>query len=708
MAPSRNAQETCFNCRDLIPDGYRSGNTYNTRFTCKLNELRSAATNGCEICALVQAATEQLFDTEARIQIEDLSLTVTTLPDSLIGSLFQHFKKDVEVDRYVFVTKKSSMTINIRIRDDPVYDNVINGRTYDVILQSQASSLFSISHDLLTSAFTDGSQQLPWVQLCNAKPTTFFGDTGSKPASDWAQARIKECRTWHPECRVVDLSTSSTKPVLPKRIVEIVEDRCVRLREPVNERAAYACLSHCWGGAKPLITRTATLEHHLDEIAWNEIPKTFQDAITFLRYLKIRYIWIDSLCIIQDSEEDWLEHSGIMADIYSSAYITIAATRAANSSVGLFTSSHEVELRCGSTQLIICEQPKHAHPGSVTNDTFPLLTRGWVAQEMLLSPRVLHFCNGELVYECMRGPVCSCCSVRTLSHGDYGRKNPVWSMNAKKDSNLSKLRSLLGYNSAATNDSSTTQSVSKSPPEEPHFSEWRQMLMNYSDLFLTFEKDRFPAISGLARCFSSKFNTTYTAGLWVENLRNDLLWAMPHRSKPEKRRLGAGAPTWSWANCGSNTTTYMCETGAHLYFTVVAVDCVPISEHDPFGQLKSATLTLRGSLIPLVLERSKKGYNAQSDGRRGIEVEPDLNLDSIVTEANEQGRFFGLPIVRQQIETRGLVLHRRDDSCYERVGQWFCSSKEGYYQRFDPPEWWRAEALHEVFETMKLETVVVV
>ena len=178
------------------------------------------------------------------------------------------------------------------------------------------------------------------------------------------------------------------------------------------------------GGAKTLITKTATLHQHLDRIVWDELPQTFQDAIMFVRCLNIRYIWIDSLCIIQDSEEDWLKNSGKMAEIYSFAYITIAATRAANGSAGLFTNSHEIELNCVNAQLLICERPRHAIPGNVTNDVLPLLTRGWVAQEMLLSPKVLHFCNGELVYECMYGTVCSCCTTESLSQSAYGGKFP--------------------------------------------------------------------------------------------------------------------------------------------------------------------------------------------------------------------------------------------------------------------------------------------
>lgn len=285
-----------------------------------------------------------------------------------------------------------------------------------------------------------------------------------------------------------------------------------------------------------------------------------------------------------------------------------------------------------------------------------------------------------------------------------GEKIPFGACKPKKKSTFSKLWSLLETKPVAQND--TTQNGC--PPEEQHFSEWRHMLLNYTKLELTFEKDRFPAVSGLARCFANKFKATYAAGLWVENLRNDLLWVMPHRSKPEQRRLDAGAPTWSWANCGKDTSGYSCYLGSHLYFTVVAVDCVPLSEHDPFGQLKSATLTLQGPLMPLILKLSKKGYDAQSDGLWGIDVEPDLNLAPILADANERGLFFGLPIVQGQTNIRGLVLHRQDGGTYERVGLWFCSEKDVYHRWSHLPEWWGAEKLHKILEKMEVETVVMV
>lgn len=66
--------------------------------------------------------------------------------------------------------------------------------------------------------------------------------------------------------------------------------------EPVK----YIALSHCWGTEQNFTTTKATRDARMKEIAWNELPKTYRDAIKVARKLHIRYVWIDSLCIIQD------------------------------------------------------------------------------------------------------------------------------------------------------------------------------------------------------------------------------------------------------------------------------------------------------------------------------------------------------------------------------------------------------------------------
>lgn len=98
----------------------------------------------------------------------------------------------------------------------------------------------------------------------------------------------------------------------------------------------YAALSHCWGHSPPLITKSNFLDR-LAGISFKSMPRTFQNAVTVAQRLGCSYNWIDSLCIVQDSPEDWMSESKKMGTIYQHARVTIAATGANNGTGGCFT-----------------------------------------------------------------------------------------------------------------------------------------------------------------------------------------------------------------------------------------------------------------------------------------------------------------------------------------------------------------------------------
>jgi hypothetical protein len=100
----------------------------------------------------------------------------------------------------------------------------------------------------------------------------------------------------------------------------------------------YVSLSHCWGRVKPLTLTTGTLDQFLHGIDLTLVPATFLDAFKLTRAIGIRFIWIDSLCIIQNSLDDWEHEAGTMLRVYQNAYCNIAATHSRNSSQGLFRS----------------------------------------------------------------------------------------------------------------------------------------------------------------------------------------------------------------------------------------------------------------------------------------------------------------------------------------------------------------------------------
>lgn len=154
------------------------------------------------------------------------------------------------------------------------------------------------------------------------------------------------------------------------------------------------------------------------QIPWENLSRTFQHAILITQQLGVRYLWIDSLCIIQDNDEDWREQSGRMRQIYEGTYLTIAATSAASGEDGCFSSHIPYkELHEGLLVRKIYNHSPWAWMQSLrSNKTIldnPLLSRGWCLQERLLSPRVLHYAAEDLVWECKElthyecGGICS-------------------------------------------------------------------------------------------------------------------------------------------------------------------------------------------------------------------------------------------------------------------------------------------------------------
>ncbi|PMD17112.1 HET-domain-containing protein, partial [Hyaloscypha hepaticicola] len=154
----------------------------------------------------------------------------------------------------------------------------------------------------------------------------------------------------------------------------------------------YATLSHCWGSMSHIRYQatTSTLLSLKERIPYKDLPRTYCDAISVCRALKIRYLWIDSLCIIQDSKEDWAREAANMAHVYSNSSLTISADWSTNSDGGCFKASSG-ELRKDLDSAIYDHKQL---------DWTHLAGRAWVYQERLLSRHNLHFARDQLFWEC--------------------------------------------------------------------------------------------------------------------------------------------------------------------------------------------------------------------------------------------------------------------------------------------------------------------
>lgn len=216
---------------------------------------------------------------------------------------------------------------------------------------------------------------------------------------------VNDCIENHEKCR------ENYPVVCPTRLLDLDQYSntgdvvLVEVDKTPEKRIPYATLSHCWGSSRsrgPLTTVTANLASRKELIRFNELPPTFQDAVKSTRKLRIRYLWIDSLCIIQDSKNDWEKEAARMGEIYAGSVCTLCALASEDSYGGFFRaterkmkSDFRFDLSIGSKRIrIFAAEP---------NDWGlwgPVMKRAWTLQERELSNRILYFSNYELFWEC--------------------------------------------------------------------------------------------------------------------------------------------------------------------------------------------------------------------------------------------------------------------------------------------------------------------
>ncbi|CAK7240329.1 MAG: hypothetical protein STHCBS139747_001768 [Sporothrix thermara] len=319
------------------------------------------------------------------------------------------------------------------------------------------------------------------------------------------QDMLRRCTADHEPCRQAMTATGATS-FLPTRLLDIAGDR-VRLVETVvtgagQQQQPYIALSHCWGH-DPVPTKTlrANKSLRLQDISWDELTQTFRDVVVLSRQLGVFYVWIDSLCIVQDDIQDWAHEAAQMASVYQHAYLTVAATSAANGGAGLFSGQRlPIYSYRGTTartkqpftvyaRPVLDHTPfRRPHIGKGRDGRLPLLTRGWCFQEQLLCPRVVHFTAEELVWDCFAGLYCEC-----AQNDGYDMKKRLGlsileTCSEQSDEDQHRERKRVDQKAKRLHDQ-----LAKA---------WSDSVEQYTYRLLTFDKDRLPALSGLAAFYA--------------------------------------------------------------------------------------------------------------------------------------------------------------------------------------------------------------
>jgi Heterokaryon incompatibility protein (HET) len=383
----------------------------------------------------------------------------------------------------------------------------------------------------------------------------------------------------------------------------------------------YAALSYCWGlprdAQSQCKTEQRTLAARLAHVPSAELSPVVGDAVAVTRRLGIRYLWVDSLCIIQDDGGDWEAESALMGPIYSNAYVTIVCLNSGSCQVGFlagrewpyFSTGTEVKTTTASANTTTGAErgAEGSRPqGDVKEDvgvnTWHFMaalskarwsTRGWTFQEKSLSTRLLYFDSTNVHLRC---------SNYTFRDG---RAGPV----------LGRQLSILepADDDAITDASGLAGSLTES---------WRNILVpRFSACKFSAATDKLPAIAGLARYIGDVTGYGYVAGLWVPCLHMDLAWGYaPVHSSFESlfdaldpTEDGYIAPSWSWARFESmerlgfaDVSTTGLEIAARFEVSV------ELAGSNPYGQVSNGNLTVTSKILPLLRDHGKAAGGTHS------------------------------------------------------------------------------------------------
>ena len=508
---------------------------------------------------------------------------------------------------------------------------------------------------------------------------------------------MHECEVRHPNCPNQARSTFPTR-ILDLHPIDNSDD--LRLSISNGLLGRYACLSYCWGSGHQSIQLTSSnLPSLVKGISFRLLPQSIQDAILTVRRLGLRYLWIDALCIIQDSLDDKAQQIEQMHEVYSNAYLTISAANADGCSRG-FLAKRDRLYSDGDVPPIrlpfLCSKggkgrflrPKGG-VGHVTLVTYgtptrrePLYRRSWPFQEYLFSPRVLMYGSDQMLWICQQDNPCGIGA--TFKDGGPAHDSSV--------TELKYMRMFLFRHHVIS-------------PGFARRNLWIDLVIEYSprEQSVRVPDDKINALRGIASRYQDFMEDDYIAGLWKSWLIPGLMWKRSGKIHHRRKRQ---YPSWSWLSIDSAVT--MDRAHEELYRSENSLDVEFIrympgpsgQALSPFGLLPEATLQMRGHLKkfePPEWQAMLLSYsNMIEEQKTSLQPKPArVVLDTIESTVSNlrpvevPGPVWCFPMIRVRVAdqstdkyigyaVQGMVLLQRPESgIFERIG-WFISEIEEY------------------------------
>ncbi|KAL7916464.1 heterokaryon incompatibility domain-containing protein [Trichoderma velutinum] len=542
-------------------------------------------------------------------------------------------------------------------KDDQLLDLGFQIRKYDFIqdlrIQISAKAAVNLHHTPSTWSFEVLQTVQAWMQNC-ASATTTHRQCARPPMKRQLPLRLVDVMPDQPphihsgggitrgEFLALDIDVA-----LPVRIVSTKY-------LPLDIR--YMTLSHRWGNSPSIILNSITAPTLLDsniplELLESSNAKLFRHAMYVTRCLGIRYLWIDSMCIMQDDDSEKAKEIALMGEIYYNSSLNISATDSTSGADGLIfkrdvlkTSPCQVSLHLPGANEMLDLVAFH-NKVLVESDEGELNRRGWVLQERILSPRVLHFTRHQVFWEC-----------NSLLASDIRPEGEPIDPASAGD-----MRGILSASSSAD------------LPDDAMKALWADVVRQYSATSLSFFGDRLLAVSALAERYSIvslQSPDEYVAGIWMSHLPLALVWRrIPQTEAPsmpwQNMNQEQIAPTWSWA-----TLTCAVESAdmdnLHPNIAVVEVGGIQRRSANQFDGVTSCWLRVQGQMCKV------------EQGDEAVSIEMVWDKSTADYDGSASGLFLlyvAYRPFRSRRDMRGLVLRRTNKKGqYIRVGAFSTSN----------------------------------
>ncbi|KAL8856791.1 MAG: hypothetical protein Q9178_006628 [Gyalolechia marmorata] len=456
----------------------------------------------------------------------------------------------------------------------------------------------------------------------------------------------------------------------------------------------YCTLSHRWGQTQPSKLTRESYESFQENIPFEVLPKTFADAVHISLNLGVPFLWIDSLCICQDDQDDWLAESARMGDIYANGICNIAALdHGACFFEGPTSASEALYFSTRGKHYLAT---KHIEPISYDDwlKNTALGKRGWVFQELVLSPRTIFYGAGGISWDCVDGTA-----------------DEVHSMRAR----LPYTRAAAGYKRTFAQFQSSTPLPIQYRERSVHDILWSQLVSEYSNTVLSHETDKWLAISGLARRYMESSGRRLVAGFHYDHLLEELAWW----SNTSAGRVPNGAPTWSWLSCKSGVCMFAANRDQMLASMVALPDehLATRTWHTMYNSLgiatamipaKSCSIKISGHMRPFCFSAQEGPFHTSFDAEfetYSMEAETKrVRMDVPVTDGT---RVWGVPHswtlpYDSRLSIILLVPSSHAQDYWQRVG--VCSALAYGFGEWDNPKD-RERFLH-AFGPLKKMTII--